>query len=362
MKLSVIGEGAQTVAAVELGDPSGSATIDGVISIVGRYPGIKAVGHRIVHGGPHLHSAAMVDEGVRAQLDAAAAIAPLHDPPALRILDALRERTSLPQVVCFDTAFHASMPPAASTYAIPALWREEYGVRRYGFHGLSCAWSLRRASELLGRPSHELQLIVAHLGSGASATAIRDGRSVDTSMGFSPLEGLVMATRSGTVDPGALLWLHQSRGVRIAEIGERLEHASGILGLAGTADMRELLARADGGDAAATLARDVYVHRARAIIAGLSTSLERLDAVVFTGGVGENSGEIRDAICRGLGILEVAEPDQHLASMTDGIVSGPDARIPVLVVRAREDLEIDRAVRLLLRNAGAGRDAHAILS
>jgi acetate kinase len=349
LKLSVIGEGAETVAAVELGDPSGSEAIDGVLAVVGSHPGIGAVGHRIVHGGPHFSSPVLVDERVRGQLDAAAAIAPLHDPPALRILDALRERTSVPQVVCFDTGFHASMPPAASTYAIPAQWREQYGVKRYGFHGISCAWSLRRASALLGRPSHELQLIVAHLGSGASVTAIRDGRSVDTSMGFTPLEGLVMATRSGTVDPGALLWLHLSRGIGVAEIGEDLEHASGTLGLAGTADMRELLGRAGGGDVAATLARDVYVHRARAVIAGMATSLDRIDAIVFTGGVGENSGEIRGAICRGLGILGVAEPDQELAAPTDGIVSGPDARIAVLVVRAREDLEIDRSVRTLIQ-------------
>jgi acetate kinase len=349
LKLSVIGDGAESVASVELGAPSGSAVIDALLAFVERHPGISAVGHRIVHGGPHLSSPVLVDERVRAQLDTAAAIAPLHDPAALRILDVLRDQTSLPQVVCFDTGFHASMPPAATTYAIPAIWREQYGIRRYGFHGLSCAWSLRRTSELLGRPSHDLQLIVAHLGSGASVTAIREGHSVDTSMGFSPLEGLVMATRSGSVDPGALLWLQMFGGVDVAEIAEDLEHASGTVGLAGTADMRELLTRASAGDVRATLARDVYVHRARAVIAGMAASLHRIDGIVFTGGVGENSDEIRGAICRGLGVLGVAVPDQPLALSSDGAVSAPNARTAVLVVRAREDLEIDRSVRALIQ-------------
>jgi acetate kinase len=348
LKLSVIGEGAETLATTELGDPSGVAVIDAVLGFVAEHPGISAAGHRIVHGGPHLTSPVVVDEGVRALLDVAAKIAPLHDPPALRILDALREHTGVPQVACFDTGFHASMPQAATTYAIPAAWREQHGIRRYGFHGLSCAWSLRRASTLLGRPSHELQMIVAHLGSGASATAIRDAHSVDTSMGFSPLEGLVMAKRSGTVDPGALLWLQMFGDVGVDEIANDLEHASGTLGLAGTADMRELLARAGAGDLAAMLARDVYVHRARQVIAGIAASLDRLDAIVFTGGVGENADEIRGAICQGLGVLGVQPPDQLLGASTDGAVSGSDARIAVLVIRAREDLEIDRAVRALI--------------
>lgn len=348
LKLSVIGNRAATVASAELGDPAAPAVLNGALAFVREHPGILAVGHRIVHGGPHLTSPMLVDPDVRAQLDAAAAIAPLQDPPALRILDALRDETSLPQVACFDTGFHASMPPAATTYAIPATWRELHGIRRYGFHGLSCAWSLRRASKLLGRASHELQLIVAHLGAGASVSAIREDHSVDTSMGFSPLEGLVMATRSGTVDPGALLYLQMFRGFGVDEIANDLEHASGTLGLAGTADMRELLTRANAGDVAAALARDVYVHRARALIAGMAASLDRIDAIVFTGGVGENAAEIRSAICQGLGVLGVAAPDQPLTTATDGVVSGPDARVAVVVVRAREDLEIDRSVRALI--------------
>ena len=347
LKLSVIGDGQETIASLELGDPAEQAVVDSMLAFVAQHPDLGAAGHRIVHGGPHLTDAVVVDDHVRAQMDAAATIAPLHDPPALRMLDALRAM-NLTHVACFDTGFHASMPDSARTYAIPGEWRERFGIRRYGFHGLSCAWSLRRASELLGRPAQDLQLIVAHLGAGASATAIRGGHSVDTSMGFTPLEGLVMATRSGSVDPGALLWLQTVGGIGAGEMSRALEHESGTLGLTGTADMRAILAEAADGHPAAALARDVYVHRAAAVIAGLTTSLRRVDAVVFTGGVGENAAEVRTAICARLGILGVAPPDRVLPPATDGPVSAPDARTAVLVIRAREDLQIDHEVRRLL--------------
>jgi len=347
LKLSVIGDGQETIAGLELGNPAEPRVVDAMLAFVAQHPGVSAAGHRIVHGGPHLSGAVVVDDRVRAQMDAAATIAPLHDPPALRMLDALRA-TSLTHVACFDTGFHAAMPDAARTYAIPAEWRERFGVRRYGFHGLSCAWSLRRASELLARSPEDLRLLVAHLGAGASVTAISSGHSVDTSMGFTPLEGLVMATRSGSVDPGALLWLQTVGGIGAVEMSNALEHDSGTLGLAGTADMRALLEQAAGGDTGAILARDVYVHRAAAVIAGLAASLDRIDAVVFTGGVGEHAPEIRAAICERLGILGVVPPDRELSPETDGPVSGLGARIAVLVIRAREDLQIDHEVRRLL--------------
>ena len=347
LKLSVIGDGQDTIAGVELGHPAEQAVIDAMLGFVSQHPGVTVAGHRIVHGGPHLTTAVVVDDGVRAQLDIAATIAPLHDPPALRMLDALRA-TYPTHVACFDTAFHASMPDAARTYAIPAAWRERFGIRRYGFHGLSCAWSLRRASELLARAPADLQLIVAHLGAGASATAIRNGRSVDTSMGFTPLEGLVMATRSGSVDPGALLWLQTVGCIGAAEMSRALEHDSGTLGLAGTADMRVILAKAADGDGAAALAREVYVHRASAVIAGLASSLERIDALVFTGGVGENAAEVRTAICERLGILGILPPDRAPPPGADGPVSAPGAGVAVMVVHAREDLQIDHEVRALI--------------
>jgi acetate kinase len=349
LKLSVIGANDETLAETELqGSPAGSAHEDALFGFIAAQRDLAAVGHRIVHGGAVLRAPAIVDDTVRAQLDVTAQLAPLHVPPALAVLDAVRARTHLPQVACFDTAFHATLPAAATTYAIPRAWREDYGIRRFGFHGLSCAWALRRASAMLGRSTESLRLVVAHLGAGASVTAIRDGRSADTSMGFTPLEGLVMATRSGTVDPGALLYVQTHGGVRAAAMNDALERESGILGLGGSSDMREILSRAGAGDAEAALARDVYVHRACALVSGVAASLERLDAIVFTGGVGEHAGEIRNRICEGLSVLSVVAPDAVGPAGGDEVISAPGALVGVLVVRAREDLEISREVRELI--------------
>jgi acetate kinase len=284
-----------------------------------------AVGHRIVHGGERFRSAVPLDAVVRAALDELTALAPLHQPKSLAAADAVsRALPDVPAVACFDTAFHATLPPAASTYALPREWRERYGVRRYGFHGLSHSYASRRAREL--EPSAR-RIVTCHLGAGASLCAVLDGRSVDTTMGFTPLEGLAMATRSGSVDPGLILWLEERAGVTPAAMAEALEHESGLLGLAGTADMRELLVRDDPD---ARLAVDVYVHRLRGGIGAMAASLGGLDALVFTGGVGENSARVRELACEGLGHLGV-----------------PD-RAAVLVVPAREDVEVARQVRELL--------------
>ena len=213
---------------------------------------------------------------------------------------------TLPAVACFDTAFHASLPAAAATYALPADWRERWKLRRYGFHGLSHAWVARRAPQLLGRSGLELRIVSCHLGAGASLCAIDSGESLDTTMGFTPLEGLVMATRSGSVDPGLLLWLMEHEGLSAPELAEALEHRSGLLGLSGTADMRELVHRADAGDRPAQLALDVYLHRLRAEIAAMAAALGGLDALVFTGGVGERSAVVRELAVAGLGFLGLA--------------------------------------------------------
>jgi acetate kinase len=348
LKLSVIGDGDATLAATELTRPPDASMHDAVFHFLAQQRDIRAIGHRIVHGGPALTRPAVVDDTVRAQLDIAAAMAPLHVPPALDILDALRQRSGLTQIACFDTAFHASLPVAATTYAIPQRWRDEYGIRRYGFHGLSCAWSLRRSASLLHRDPATLQIVVAHLGGGASVTAIRDGHSVDTSMGFTPLEGLVMETRSGTVDPGALLYLQTTAAIAPDAMSDALERGSGILALGGSADMREILAHAATHDPTAVLARDVYVHRARALLCGVAASLARLDAIVFTGGVGENAAEIRDGVCAGLQVLGVTTPDPAIVLDGDGVITAPSAAIPILIVRAREDLEIAREMRELI--------------
>ena len=327
LKLSVIGAKDETLAETELeGSPADAVHDEALFDFVAAQRDLAAVGHRIVHGGAALRAPVIVDDEIRTQLQATAQLAPLHVPPALAVLDAVRERTNLTQVACFDTAFHATLPAAATTYAIPTSWREDFGIRRYGFHGLSCAWSLRRASSLLGRNPDSLQLVVAHLGAGASVTAIRNGHSADTSMGFTPLEGLVMATRSGTVDPGALLYVQTHGGIGAAAMNDALERSSGTLGLGGSADMRQILARAGAGDAQAALTRDVYVHRARALICGVAASLDRLDAIVFTGGVGENAAEIRGSICAGLGVLGVVTPGVTIPPDGDGAISGPAAR------------------------------------
>ena len=246
-------------------------------------------------------------------------------------------RPGLPEVACFDTAFHAGLPAAASTYALPAAWRERWPLRRYGFHGLSHAWAARRAGP--GR------VVTCHLGAGASLAAVRDGRCVDTTMGFTPLEGLVMATRSGSVDPGLLLWLLEHTGMTERELAEALEHESGLKGLAGTGDMREVLAAAARGESAATLALDVYLHRLRAGIAEMVAALGGLDALVFTGGVGERAPEVRAGAAEGLGFLGVAVDAERNAAGAEEIGAG-GAR--VLVVEAREDLEIARGVRAAL--------------
>jgi acetate kinase len=309
-----------------------------------------AVGHRIVHGGERFREAVEIDDSVEAQLRSLAELAPLHQARSLAALDAVsRELAGLPAVACFDTAFHATLPPAAATYALPAAWRERWGLRRYGFHGLSHAWVARRAPRLLALDPAELRIVSCHLGAGASLCAIHGGRSIDTTMGFTPLEGLVMATRSGSIDPGLLLWLAEDGRVPVAELADGLEHRSGLLGLAGSADMREISARADGGEARAQLALEVYARALRAGIAAMSAALGGLDALVFTGGVGEHSAEVRALAARGLGFLGVAlDEARNRDAVPDVELSAAGASVRTLALRAREDAEIARQTRALL--------------
>jgi acetate kinase len=238
------------------------------------------------------------------------------------------------------------MPEAARTYALPREWRIRWDLRRFGFHGLSHAYAARRAAEMVGRPIGELRTVSCHLGAGASVTAVQGGSSVDTTMGFTPLEGLVMATRSGSVDPGLVLWLADHVGTPPQELAATLEHRSGLLGLARTSDMREVLDRAGAGDDAAVLARDVYVHRLRGAIASMAAAMNGLDALLFTGGVGENAPEIRARAVDGLAFLGLAlDESANDGAVPDADVSGEGSGARVLVVRAREDLEIARQVR-----------------
>ena len=309
-----------------------------------------AIGHRIVHGGERYHKAVRIDAAVEANLRELVDLAPLHQPKSLAALDAVSELLpDVPAVACFDTAFHATLPAAASTYALPAQWRERWGLRRYGFHGLSHAWVARRTPELLRRDPTELRIVSCHLGAGASLCAIHDGRSLDTTMGFTPLEGLVMATRSGSVDPGMLLWLAEHEQLSVAELADALEHRSGLLGLAGSADMREIIARDAAGEPAAELALAVYVHRLRGEIAAMTASLGGLDALAFTGGVGEHSAPLRAMTVAGLGFLGVElDATRNHAGEPDRELSGADSRVHTIVIEAREDLEIARQVRAAL--------------
>jgi acetate kinase len=312
--------------------------------------GVEAVGHRIVHGGTRFTGPTVIDADVRAALGELVDLAPLHQPKSLEAVDAVTEvLPQVPAVACFDTAFHADMPPAAATYALPAEWRQRWGLRRFGFHGLSHAYAARRAAELLDRPLTELRLVTCHLGAGASVTAVAEGRSVDTTMGFTPLEGLVMATRSGSVDPGLVLWLLERTGLTEHEVAAALEHDSGMLALAGTADMREILDRAGAGDAVAAVALDVYLHRLRAAIASMAAALQGLDALVFTGGVGERAPHVRSAACGGLGFLGVAiDPAANASGEPDIDISAEDSSAATLVIHSREDLEIARQVESVL--------------
>ena len=297
-----------------------------------------AVGHRVVHGGLDLREATVLDEAVLTTIEALTPLAPLHQPRALAGMRAVQAALpGVPAVACFDTAFHATLPPAAATYALPEDWRRRWPIRRFGFHGLSHQHAARRAGELLG--GLPARVVTCHLGAGASLCALLDGRSVDTTMGFTPLEGLVMNTRAGSVDPGLVLWLVNEAGLAPAEVADGLERRSGLAGLSGTSgDLREI--------GAGTLAFDVYVHRLRREIAAMAAALGGLDALVFTGGVGEHQPAVRAAAGAGLGFLGVeVDPDTNVAVTGDGEIGAAGAPVRTLVVTAREDLEISRQVR-----------------
>jgi acetate kinase len=304
--------------------------------------GVTAVAHRVVHGGRRFRDPVLIDDEVVRQLAAAVELAPLHNAPALAAIEQARaELPDLPHVAVFDSAFHGTIPPEAATYALPARAREEWGIHRYGFHGLSVQW----ASELVRVP----RLIVCHLGGGCSVTAVRDGRSVDTTMGFTPLEGVPMATRAGSVDPGALLYMLEHHLTR-EELDRMLEHESGLLGLSGISGaVRELeRSEADG----ARLALSVFAYRVALAVGAMTTAVRGLDALVFTAGIGEHSAVVRSAVCERLGHLGVAlDADANETAILDATVSAPDSSVRVVVIRAREDLVAARTARQLLERS-----------
>jgi acetate kinase len=344
MRVLVLNAGSSSIKLSSIG-PAGETTgFDDLDDALGSRP--DAVAHRVVHGGPRLRSASLIDDEVEAELGRLTELAPLHQPPALDGIRRAREvLPDVPHVACPDTVFHTTLAPDAFTYPVPQKWREEFGVRRYGFHGLAHGYTAGRVAELL---PDARRVVIAHLGSGASLCAVRDGRSVDTTMGFTPEDGLVMGTRCGAIDPGVVTWLSTAKKLEPAEVAETMATRSGLQALAGTSDMKEVL------DAGGGLAIDVYLHRLRALIGSMAAALDGLDALVFTGGTGEKSAELRGLATERLGWLGVAVDAERNAAVDD---SGPDdaddisatgATARTLVVHVREDLEAARMTRELL--------------
>ncbi|WP_350347471.1 acetate kinase [Agromyces sp. G08B096] len=304
-----------------------------------------AVGHRVVQGGARFFEPTIVTDLVKINIDELSALAPLHNPANLAGIEAAqRAFPDVPHVAVFDTAFHQTMPPAAYTYAIDREVAARHRIRRYGFHGTSHRFVSRAAAEFLGRPVEELRMIVLHLGNGASACAVSGGRSVETSMGMTPLEGLVMGTRSGDLDPAILLHLQRRAGLGVDEVDRLLNSGSGILGLGGHGDMRDLVAATERGDAQATLALEVYTHRVRSYVGAYAAQLGRVDAIVFTAGVGENAPLVRQwslAGLEGFGVELDAARNGERGSVARRI-STDASRTEVLVVPTNEELEIAR--------------------
>ena len=324
----------------------------GARDLLQRVPGdVDVVGHRIVHGGRRFRRPERITAAAKEQIGTLAAWAPLHNAAALRAI-AAAERVigAAPHVAVFDTAFHHDLPAGAHTFAGPREWLER-GLRRFGFHGISHEYAAHRASRLLGRPLTALRLITCHLGSGCSLAAVRDGRSADTTMGFTPLDGLVMGTRAGTLDPGLILHLLRQPGASVDTLDALLNHRSGLRGLSGgSGDLREVLAARADGDEAAALAFEVYVHRLRSHIGGMLGAPGGLDGIVFTAGVGENSAAVREAALAPFEFLGVRlDPERNARAEPDADVSAPGSAVRVLVVRAREEWAIARAAASVAR-------------
>jgi acetate kinase len=338
-----------------LTDGSYQATIGRILGHLpgsGSGSGLVGAGHRVVHGGDRFTASALVDDEVIAAIRSFSPLAPLHDPVELAGIEAVRAvRPDLPQVAVFDTAFHQTMPPAAFRYAVPEEWYTRYRIRRYGFHGTSHRFVSGRAAALLGRPLGDLRLVTAHLGNGCSLAAVRDGVSVDTTMGLTPLEGLVMGTRSGDVDPSIFSYLAGQAGLSVDQVTDALNTASGLVGLSGAgSDMRAVLSAAADGNERARLALEVFVHRLAKAVAGMVVGLERLDALVFTGGIGEHSAEVRGRVLARLAFLGLAEDPEANArhGRTTGGRISPDGPVLAMVVPTDEELMIARDTARLI--------------
>ena len=309
---------------------------------------LRAVGHRVVHGGERYTAAVRITPEVKRVIGELSELAPLHNPASLDGITAVEQvLPRVPQVAVFDTAFHATLSEAARTYPVPQKWTREWGMRRYGFHGLSHSYCTGRAAEMIGQ--RDLRLVIAHLGNGASVSAVHNGMCVDTSMGFTPLEGLMMGTRSGTIDPGMLVHLLRHKGLDVNELDHALNYESGLLGVSGiSSDMRQvLLVRQDNPNA--RLAIDVYVHRIKQTVGAMAATLGGVDALVFTAGVGEHAAEIRKRVCENLNYLGLEiDRTANETCKPDADVAKPPSAARILVIATREDLTIMRETRQLV--------------
>ena len=358
LKLSVVGQDGASSDEHEIQRWDGSPDAPALLAYLGQLADSarppEAVGHRVVHGGTLYTTATLLDDGVKAGIARLTSLAPLHQPRALAGIEAVSSAFgSLPQIACFDTSFHATLPAEASTYPLPAAWRSRFGLRKFGFHGLSHSYAAYRAAEMLKiTKPQQFRVVTCHLGAGSSLAAVQGGRSVETTMGFTPVDGLVMATRPGSIDPGMIIWL--AYRLPLADIADGLEHGSGLAALArledGGGDMRQVVAAAGQGDRAAQLALGVHTHRLVASVAAMAAAMNGVDALVFTGGIGEHAPVVRSRACAGLEFLGVAiDQERNLAVFEDSDITAADAQVRTVVISAREDIEISRQVRLVLR-------------
>jgi acetate kinase len=323
----------------------------------GPAPAIAAVGHRVVHGGTQFRESVVINARVKDQIAKLVELAPLHNPPALEAIGAAEAAwPGVPQVVAFDTAFFADLPPSAYVYPVPYAWYTDWGIRRFGFHGTSHAYCTSQAALLLGKPATNLRLVICHLGNGCSAAAVRGGVAIATTMGFTPMEGLMMGTRAGSVDPGVLLHVQRQRGLSAEQVDEALNRDSGLLGVSGVAsDFRQVEAAAKQGNERAALALEIYAARVRAAVGALAVTLGGVDALVFTAGVGENSASLRSAVCKGLECLGLRLDAQRNAECRpDADLATADSPGRVLAVHTREELLIAREVRRLVLSPHGG--------
>ncbi|MHB8170116.1 MAG: acetate/propionate family kinase [Thermincolia bacterium] len=304
---------------------------------------IEAIGHRVVHGGEIFNRSVLVDKTVREAISRLRELAPLHNPANLLGIEACYKIIpGVKQVAVFDTGFHQTIPQHAYMYGLPHKYYERYGIRKYGFHGTSHQYVAQRAAEMLGRPLEELKLVSCHLGSGASITAIQEGKSVDTSMGFTPLEGLTMGTRSGDMDPAIITYIMEKERLSTGEVNRILNNQSGVLGVSGlSSDFRDLEKAALDGDERAKLAIDLFVYRVRKYIGSYAAVLNGMDALIFTAGLGENSPEMRSRICQGLDFLKIwLDPEKNRVQGREEDISGAGAKVRVFVIPTNEELMI----------------------